>query len=162
MRAAGRCSATAWRWAERVGAITPAAVAGVFAPTRLALRQPGSPAASTIQCQSWRPVKNFGRCAGHHSSAAGGSLARGLLIWTPHEHDVTFIIYTTINGTFAVKELNGTTGQRDGLASQRCRVRVSIEIFPGSILAKYANAQIMPFYEADEASRQPISADKFL
>ena len=38
----------------------------------------------------------------------------------------------------------------------------SIEIFPGSILAKYANAQIMPFYEADEASRQPISAEKFL
>ena len=38
----------------------------------------------------------------------------------------------------------------------------SIEIFPGSILSKYANAQIMPFYEADEASKQPISADKFL
>ena len=38
----------------------------------------------------------------------------------------------------------------------------SIEIFPGSILAKYANAQIMPFYEADEASKQPISAEKFL
>ena len=38
----------------------------------------------------------------------------------------------------------------------------SIEIFPGSILARYANAQIMPFYEADEASKQPISAGKFL
>ena len=74
LRAAGRCSATAWRWAERVGAITPGAVPGVFAPTRLALRQSGSPAASTTQCHSLRPVKNFGRCAGHHSSAARGSL----------------------------------------------------------------------------------------
>ncbi len=38
----------------------------------------------------------------------------------------------------------------------------SIEIFPGTFLAKYANAQIMPFYEADEVSKQPISAEKFL
>ena len=38
----------------------------------------------------------------------------------------------------------------------------SIEIFPGSILANYANVQIMPFYEADEASKKPISAEKFL
>ena len=38
----------------------------------------------------------------------------------------------------------------------------SIEIFPGIILAKYANAKIMPFYETDEESKQPISAENFL
>jgi len=38
----------------------------------------------------------------------------------------------------------------------------SIEIFPGSILAKYANAQTMPFYEADEASKESVSADNYL
>jgi len=38
----------------------------------------------------------------------------------------------------------------------------SIEIFPGSILAKYANVQVMPFYETDEAAREPVSADNYL
>tara|TARA_Y200000002_G_scaffold370299_1_gene365605 strand:+ start:372 stop:950 length:579 start_codon:yes stop_codon:yes gene_type:complete len=38
----------------------------------------------------------------------------------------------------------------------------SIEIFPGSFLAKYANASVMPFYEADEASKAPIDASSIL
>ncbi len=38
----------------------------------------------------------------------------------------------------------------------------SIEIFPGSILAKYAKAQVMPFYEADEVAREPVSATEYL
>ena len=38
----------------------------------------------------------------------------------------------------------------------------SIEIFPGSFLAQYANASVMPFYEADEASKAPIDASSIL
>ena len=38
----------------------------------------------------------------------------------------------------------------------------SIEIFPGSFFAKYAKAQVMPFYEVDEAAKAPVSAEKFL
>ncbi len=38
----------------------------------------------------------------------------------------------------------------------------SIEIFPGSLLAKYTNAKVMPFYEAEEAAKEPVSADKYL
>ncbi len=38
----------------------------------------------------------------------------------------------------------------------------SIEIFPGHLLAKYANAKVMPFYETDEAAKKPVSADKYL
>ena len=38
----------------------------------------------------------------------------------------------------------------------------SIEIFPGSILANFTNAKIMPFYEVDEASKAPVSAGDFL
>ena len=38
----------------------------------------------------------------------------------------------------------------------------SIEIFPGILLAQYANASVMPFYEADEASKAPIDASSIL
>ena len=38
----------------------------------------------------------------------------------------------------------------------------SIEIFPGSIIARYANASVMPFYEVDEASKAPIDASSIL
>lgn len=38
----------------------------------------------------------------------------------------------------------------------------SIEIFPGSIIARYANASVMPFYEVDEASKVPVDASSIL
>ena len=38
----------------------------------------------------------------------------------------------------------------------------SIEIFPGNIVAKYANVSIMPFYETDDASRATVDASSFL
>ena len=38
----------------------------------------------------------------------------------------------------------------------------SIEIFPGSLLAPYANASRMPLYEADAAFKAPISAGDLL
>lgn len=38
----------------------------------------------------------------------------------------------------------------------------SIEIFPGSLLAGFAGATVMPFYETDEASRAPVDANDFL
>ena len=38
----------------------------------------------------------------------------------------------------------------------------SIEIFPGSLLAGFAKATVMPFYETDEISRAPINADDIL
>ena len=38
----------------------------------------------------------------------------------------------------------------------------SIEIFPGSIIAGYANASVMPFYEVDEASKAPVDASSIL
>jgi len=38
----------------------------------------------------------------------------------------------------------------------------SIEIFPGTFFAKLAKAQLMPFYEVDEASNTPINADDYL
>ena len=38
----------------------------------------------------------------------------------------------------------------------------SIEIFPGNILARYANVSSMPFYEADEGSIEPVDASSIL
>ncbi|MDG1236303.1 MAG: LemA family protein [Amylibacter sp.] len=38
----------------------------------------------------------------------------------------------------------------------------SIEIFPGNIVAKYANVSIMPFYETDDASRATVDASSIL
>lgn len=38
----------------------------------------------------------------------------------------------------------------------------SIEIFPGNLLAGFAKASPMPFYEAEEAATQPVDADDFL
>ena len=38
----------------------------------------------------------------------------------------------------------------------------SIEIFPGSIIARDANASVMPFYEVDEASKVPVDASSIL
>ena len=38
----------------------------------------------------------------------------------------------------------------------------SIEIFPGNIIAQYANASAMPFYEVDKASKEPVDASSFL
>ena len=38
----------------------------------------------------------------------------------------------------------------------------SIEIFPGNIVARYANVSSMPFYEADEGSKAPIDASSIL
>ncbi len=37
----------------------------------------------------------------------------------------------------------------------------SIEIFPGNILCFLAKAKIMPFYEAEEAAREAVDANKF-
>jgi LemA protein len=38
----------------------------------------------------------------------------------------------------------------------------SIEIFPGNLIAPYAKASVMPFYETDEASRAPVDASSIL
>ncbi|MEZ5690930.1 MAG: LemA family protein [Rickettsiales bacterium] len=38
----------------------------------------------------------------------------------------------------------------------------SIQIFPGNIIANMAGVSEMPFYEADEAAKQPVSVDDFL
>ena len=39
----------------------------------------------------------------------------------------------------------------------------SVEIFPGSVIARMANVQGMPFYEeTEEAARQPVDASDFL
>ena len=38
----------------------------------------------------------------------------------------------------------------------------SIEIFPGNIIARYANVSSMPFYEADEGSKAPVDAASIL
>ena len=38
----------------------------------------------------------------------------------------------------------------------------SIEIFPGNIVARYANVSTMPFYEADEGSKAPVDASSIL
>lgn len=38
----------------------------------------------------------------------------------------------------------------------------AIEIFPGNLLAGFAGAAAMPFYETDEQSRAPVDASKFL
>lgn len=38
----------------------------------------------------------------------------------------------------------------------------SIQIFPGNMLAKFAGAQAMPFFEAEDAVHAPIDADAFL
>ena len=38
----------------------------------------------------------------------------------------------------------------------------SIEIFPGNIIAPYAKATVMPFYETDEASKAPVDASSVL
>ncbi|ABV34770.1 LemA family protein [Shewanella sediminis HAW-EB3] len=38
----------------------------------------------------------------------------------------------------------------------------AVEIFPGSIIASMANIKVMPFYEADEASKAPVDASDYL
>ena len=38
----------------------------------------------------------------------------------------------------------------------------SIEIFPGNLLAGFAKAKVMPFYETDEASKAPVDASTYL
>ena len=38
----------------------------------------------------------------------------------------------------------------------------SIEIFPGNLIAPYAKASVMPFYETDEASKAPVDASSIL
>lgn len=39
----------------------------------------------------------------------------------------------------------------------------SVEIFPGSVIARMANVQSMPFYEeTEEAAKQPVDASDFL
>lgn len=38
----------------------------------------------------------------------------------------------------------------------------AVQIFPGNIIAKIANVQIMPFYEADEAAKAPVDASAYL
>ena len=38
----------------------------------------------------------------------------------------------------------------------------SIQIFPGNMFAGWAGASTMPYYEADEASREPVSAADYL
>ena len=38
----------------------------------------------------------------------------------------------------------------------------SIEIFPGNLLAGFAKAQPMPFYEVEEAAKAPVDAGEYL
>jgi LemA protein len=38
----------------------------------------------------------------------------------------------------------------------------AVQIFPGSMIAQFANVVAMPFYEADEAARQPVNAGDYL
>ena len=38
----------------------------------------------------------------------------------------------------------------------------SIEIFPGNLLAPLANSRVMPIYEGDATSREPVDAVKLL
>lgn len=38
----------------------------------------------------------------------------------------------------------------------------SVQIFPGSVIAKMINVSSMAFYEADEASKAPVNADDYL
>lgn len=38
----------------------------------------------------------------------------------------------------------------------------AVQIFPGSLIAGLAKVQAMPFYETDEASREPVSAGDYL
>lgn len=38
----------------------------------------------------------------------------------------------------------------------------SVQIFPGSMIANMASITAMPFYEADEASKAPVSASDYL
>jgi len=38
----------------------------------------------------------------------------------------------------------------------------STQIFPGNLIAKLAQAEVMPFYQANEQQKQAIDADKFL
>lgn len=43
------------------------------------------------------------------------------------------------------------------------RLNNAIQIFPGSIIANWANVRAMPFFELEDAAvRQPVDADKFL
>jgi LemA protein len=42
------------------------------------------------------------------------------------------------------------------------RLNNSIQIFPGTLLAGLANARSMPFYETDEAAREPVNASDYL
>ncbi|ABZ74779.1 LemA family protein [Shewanella halifaxensis HAW-EB4] len=41
-------------------------------------------------------------------------------------------------------------------------LNTAVEIFPGSIIASIANVKVMPFYEADEASKAPVNATDYL
>lgn len=38
----------------------------------------------------------------------------------------------------------------------------SVQIFPGNMIAKLANAETMPFYEAEEEAKAPVDAGEFL
>lgn len=41
-------------------------------------------------------------------------------------------------------------------------LRNSLQVFPGGLIAKISGVTDMPLFEADEASRQPVSAKEFL
>lgn len=41
-------------------------------------------------------------------------------------------------------------------------LNTAVEIFPGSIIASMASVKVMPFYEADEASKAPVDAGDYL
>lgn len=41
-------------------------------------------------------------------------------------------------------------------------LNTAVEIFPGSIIASMASVKVMPFYEADEASKAPVDAADYL
>jgi LemA protein len=38
----------------------------------------------------------------------------------------------------------------------------SVQIFPGSVIAKAVGIAEMPFYETDDAARAPVNVDDFL
>jgi len=43
------------------------------------------------------------------------------------------------------------------------RLNNAIQIFPGSVIANWANVRAMPFFELEDAAvRQPVDADKYL
>ncbi len=78
--------------------------------------------------------------------------------------------YPTIKSDAAMVEaMQGFSNAEEDIAASRRfynaavnELNNSIQIFPGQVFAKLANAESMPFYEAPEATRTPVDAAEFL